>query len=124
MLKLTRINRIGLSARCNPFWVNRKVGFTTGMGGPMEDVYNEFGPKQSWLVMWEREVTPWNLGEPCPGLFDLITAKRVPTSGKFLVPGCGQGYDCFALATPERSVIGIDLADKVISQNHKVWCIN
>lgn len=48
----------------------------------------------------------------------MIQQDKIP-SGLCFVPGCGQGYDAIALASPERQVIGLDISPTVIEQNNK-----
>jgi methyl halide transferase len=87
------------------------------MNVEMKKIQEEHGPKNSWIVMWEQSQTPWNTGEPALALKYLLDQKRIPNEGHFLVPGCGQGYDCLALFNNIRIVYGIDLSPLVIEQN-------
>ena len=48
---------------------------------------------------------------PSPALLKEIREGRVP-AGRALVPGCGRGYDVYALAADDRVVIGMELAQK------------
>jgi ubiquinone/menaquinone biosynthesis C-methylase UbiE len=89
----------------------------------IKDIHAEYGPKegiktlQGWIKMWELDVTPWNKGEAALGLQKLVSENRIPEKGNFLVPGCGQGYDCFLLYNNKRNIVGVDLYEGVIKQN-------
>lgn len=63
----------------------------------------------NWREAWERGQTPWDAGQSPPILKKLVESNSLP-EGKALVPGCGSGYDVVTLASPNRTVIGMDLA--------------
>ena len=86
----------------------------------MYELTTKFGPKESWSKMYEQGITPWNLNKPSPGIQKLLSENRIPQSGSFLVPGCGQGYDCFALVNGKREIYGVDLVKSVIEQDERV----
>ena len=46
-------------------------------------------------------------------------AELIPQQGNVLVPGCGQGYDVFLLASPERKAYGLDWSETCIEK-----CLN
>jgi methyl halide transferase len=69
-----------------------------------------------WNTMWEKGIDPgqaFDTGVVGPCLLNEIKNNRVP-QGRALVPGCGRGYDCIALASSSRFVLGIDLAQKAV----------
>ena len=66
-----------------------------------------------WAEMWNRGLSvgdAFDKGCPSPLLVKYIDEGRIPT-GKALVPGCGRGYDVFALASKERYAIGLELSE-------------
>jgi hypothetical protein len=87
------------------------------MNDEMSKIQQEHGPVNSWLVMWEKGMTPWNTPEAALGLKLLLDQNRIPTTGKFIIPGCGQGLDCFALLNGSRTIYGVDLSPKIIQEN-------
>ncbi len=64
----------------------------------------------SWEDHWSTEHTPWDAGAPSPTVVAL--ADGLP-HGRALVPGCGRGWDAFALARPSRHVTALDVAPSV-----------
>lgn len=75
-----------------------------------------------WEKRWQEGNTPWDHGESSQAFIELLKeqASLIPTKGNVLVPGCGKGYDCFLLASPERKVYGLDLSETCIAKCHKV----
>ncbi|KAJ3322123.1 hypothetical protein HDV06_003574 [Boothiomyces sp. JEL0866] len=84
----------------------------------MQALHDQYGPKESWIKMWEQNQTPWNMVEASLGLQKLEKEKRIP-NGKILIPGCGQGLDAFYLSNDQRSVVGLDLYPKIVEENNK-----
>jgi tRNA G46 methylase TrmB len=80
----------------------------------MSEVIDKFGHKDGWEKMYESEMTPWNLKEPSLGLQDI--KDILPRNGKFIIPGCGEGFDVIFLAqeSPERIVVGVDLSGRTM----------
>ena len=69
-----------------------------------------------WNSVWNAGISvgqAFDTGTPSPALIEELRRGRVP-KGRALVPGCGRGYDVYALASPDRQVIGIELADGAI----------
>jgi hypothetical protein len=64
----------------------------------------------SWQEAWEEQRTPWDAGASPPILEQLVQSGTLP-DGRALVPGCGSGYDVLTLATDDRHVLGLDLAE-------------
>lgn len=61
--------------------------------------------KDSWISLWNDNVTPWDLGKPTPALiselntyYESILSTSSSTTSLVLVPGCGSGYDLVTLA--------------------------
>src|SRR5690554_983979 len=63
-----------------------------------------------WIEAWSAGHTPWDTGRAVPDLVELVASGSLP-EGRALVPGAGSGYDVLALASPNREVIGLDLAE-------------
>lgn len=61
-----------------------------------------------WEQRYKNGDTPWEKGQPCPGLLQFLEEDRV--QGSVLVPGCGLGHDARALAAMEAEVTAIDIA--------------
>ena len=74
-----------------------------------------------WDERWKKNYTPWDLGEPAPGLIDLFQLEKFGDSGIALVPGCGSGYEVVWISKFRNwSAVGIDISEKAIqvaSQN-------
>lgn len=64
----------------------------------------------SWQEAWREGRIPWDAGEACPSLVELVENEELP-AGRALVPGAGSGYDVLALASADRHAVGLDLAD-------------
>ena len=64
----------------------------------------------SWQEAWAEKRTPWDAGQS-PPILEALVAQDVLPHGHALVPGCGSGYDVLTLASPERTVLGLDLAE-------------
>jgi len=65
-----------------------------------------------WEDHYHRQDTPWEKGEPSPGLVDYLRTE--PVRGRVLVPGCGFGHDVRALAATADEVTGIDVARSAV----------
>ena len=66
--------------------------------------------------MWNDGIAvgeKFDMGSSSPALMKMIDAGEVP-SGRALVPGCGRGYDVWALAAPDREVVGLELSNKAM----------
>ena len=66
--------------------------------------------------MWNNGIAigqAFDMGCPSPALRRFIDDDEIP-SGTALVPGCGRGYDVWALAAPDREVVGLELSNKAI----------
>jgi len=66
-----------------------------------------------WSAMWDAGLQvgdAFDTGTPSPCLLNEIANDRVPL-GRALVPGCGRGYDVYALASPARVAVGVELSE-------------
>ena len=61
----------------------------------------------SWEDAWREGRTGWDAGAPAPPLLDYLQ-ERDGQGRRALVPGCGSGYDAFALAEAGWTVQGLD----------------
>ncbi len=68
----------------------------------------------NWEARYGAGDTPWDHGEPAPGLVEFLARTDVYRPGRVLVPGCGKGHDCCALARGGFDVTGIDVARQAI----------
>lgn len=66
-----------------------------------------------WEQRYQSLDTPWDKGEPSPGLLEFL--PNHPLLGEILVVGCGYGRDVRALAQQGGRVIGVDLAPSAIA---------
>ena len=69
----------------------------------------------SWEERWQARQTPWDQGGSAPALVELVSRGVLP-EGKALVPGAGAGHDVLTLASPQREVIGLDIAPSAIER--------
>ena len=53
------------------------------------------------------------MGGPSPALLKLIAEGSIP-KGRALIPGCGRGYDVYALAERERIAVGLELSSTAV----------
>eukprot|EP00268_Persea_americana_P014000 TRINITY_DN16202_c0_g1_i3.p1 TRINITY_DN16202_c0_g1~~TRINITY_DN16202_c0_g1_i3.p1 ORF type:complete len:152 (-),score=23.10 TRINITY_DN16202_c0_g1_i3:566-1021(-) len=72
-----------------------------------------------WEKSWEQRLTPWDLGQPTPVILHLLQTGAL-LKGRALIPGCGSGYDVVAIASPERYVVGLDIADNAIKKAREI----
>ena len=69
-----------------------------------------------WTEIWDKGLEPGELFDAnsiTPLLGNLIKDGKIP-NGRSLVPGCGRGYDVTALATKDRYVLGLDIAENAV----------
>ncbi|MEC9398289.1 MAG: methyltransferase [Myxococcota bacterium] len=68
--------------------------------------------KMGWEDRWREGKTGWDAGAPCPALLDYLSGQNITAGStpRALVPGCGSGYDAFALAEAGFATTGLDLA--------------
>lgn len=65
-----------------------------------------------WEAMWARGLSKgaaFDAARAEPALVSLLQKVKLPL-GRALVPGCGRGYSVAALAAPDRTSLGLDIA--------------
>ncbi len=76
-------------------------------------------PDTDWEDHYQRGETPWERGEPSPGLVDWLAAHPHAPRGSVLVPGCGTGHDARAFARAGFRVTGLDIAPSAVRLCHE-----
>ncbi len=102
-----------MSVTLNPEAREKMRAACRAAGGP--------GTKEGWAVLWEQEMTLWDLKGATKVLSAEFTkgvvAGRLSLSGACLVPGCGSAYDVKALAhAGVRRVVGIDIVPLAVER--------
>ena len=68
-----------------------------------------------WEERWQKNYTPWDLGEPAPALIQLFDKNMFGDFGEALVPGCGSGYDVIWVSKFKNwKAVGLDVSQKAI----------
>jgi methyl halide transferase len=67
-----------------------------------------------WESRYQAQDTPWEKGEPSPGLVDFLHAHPELPRGTVLVPGCGTGHDVRAWAHAGFFATGFDIAPSAV----------
>jgi cyclopropane fatty-acyl-phospholipid synthase-like methyltransferase len=67
-----------------------------------------------WETRYLTGDTPWEKGEPSPGLVDFLVAHPNLPRASVCVPGCGTGHDVRAWAAAGFETFGFDLAPSAI----------
>ncbi|MBI3879890.1 MAG: methyltransferase domain-containing protein [Verrucomicrobia bacterium] len=67
-----------------------------------------------WESKYRAGDTPWEKGEPSPGLVDFLAERTDLALGTVLVPGCGFGHDVRVLARRGFRATGYDLAPSAV----------
>ena len=70
--------------------------------------------ENEWEARYQSGDTPWEKGEPSPGLVDFLAARPELPRGTVCVPGCGTGHDVRAWAKAGFQSFGFDLASSAI----------
>lgn len=68
----------------------------------------------NWEELYRKGETPWEKGEPSPGLVDFLAAHPNLVRGAVCVPGCGTGHDVRAWAAAGFEAYGFDIAPLAI----------
>lgn len=68
----------------------------------------------NWESKYQSGDTPWNKGEPSPGLVDFLNEHPTVPPGTVLLPGCGLGHDARAFAQRNFRAIGYDIAPSAV----------
>jgi SAM-dependent methyltransferase len=71
------------------------------------------GASCPWEARYRAAETPWDKGEPSPGLVEFLR-RHGPLAGRVLVPGCGFGHDVRAISCPGNEVVGLDIAPSAV----------
>ena len=66
----------------------------------------------SWEEHWKLMNVPWDAGKSSPALLSII--DTFPKNQKWLVPGCGYGYDVQELYKRGHHAIGLDLSSTCV----------
>lgn len=69
-----------------------------------------------WEMKYQSNDTPWDKGEPSPGLLDWLAAHPGVPRGTVLVPGCGLGHDVRAWAAAGFTATGLDIAPSAVAR--------
>ena len=67
-----------------------------------------------WEAHYQSGETPWDKGEPAPGLIDFLAAHPDLPRGTVAVPGCGTGHDARAWVRVGFDAWGFDLAPSAV----------
>ncbi len=67
-----------------------------------------------WEAHYQSGETPWDKGEPAPGLVDFLAAQPDLPRGAVVVPGCGLGHDVRSWAGAGFEAWGFDLAPSAV----------
>jgi cyclopropane fatty-acyl-phospholipid synthase-like methyltransferase len=68
----------------------------------------------NWEKRYQTGDTPWEKGEPSPGLVDFLATHPQLKHGTVLIPGCGTGHDVRAWSKAGFHATGYDLAPSAI----------
>lgn len=71
-------------------------------------------PDTDWESRYIARDTPWEKGEPSPGLVDWLAAHPQRADATVLVPGCGTGHDARAFAKAGFITTGLDIAPSAV----------
>ncbi|KIK71430.1 hypothetical protein GYMLUDRAFT_33598 [Collybiopsis luxurians FD-317 M1] len=87
----------------------------------MKDIVTD--DPQSWDILWQRNILPWETGDIQPPLRQLIEGGEVPFSknGRALVPGCGRGFDTIYFASAlGHETYGLESSATAIAAAHEL----
>ena len=71
---------------------------------------------EHWEDCYQKKDTPWDKGEPSPGLVDFLKEHQDLKLGTVCVPGCGMGHDAVAWSAKGFEVTGVDLAPTAVDR--------
>ena len=74
-----------------------------------------------WEKRYADEDTPWDKGEPAPGLVDWIKKQTLEPETRVLVPGCGRGHDANAWALAGFETTGLDLSNLAVTEARELY---
>ena len=69
-----------------------------------------------WETCYQKNDTPWDKGEPSPGLVDFLEEHPQLERGTVCVPGCGMGHDVHAWASKRFIATGVDIAPSAVER--------
>lgn len=69
-----------------------------------------------WEKRYADKDTPWDKGEPAPGLTDWLKNQTLDPDARVLVPGCGKGHDAAVWAKAGFETTGMDLSGLALSE--------
>lgn len=82
--------------------------------------------KKAWDMLWQKEKSFWDLGEPHPYLSNVINTS-LELSGKKIedieayVPGCGTGHEAFYMVKKGAKVRAADYTPKAIEVAKSIY---
>ena len=68
----------------------------------------------NWEARYQTGDTPWEKGEPSPGLLDVLAAHPELPRTTVAIPGCGTGHDVRVWSKAGFEACGFDLAPSAI----------
>ena len=68
----------------------------------------------NWEARYQTGDTPWEKGEPSPGLLDFLAAHPELPRTTVAIPGCGTGHDARVWSKAGFEACGFDLAPSAI----------
>ncbi|MBT5927229.1 MAG: methyltransferase domain-containing protein [Verrucomicrobia bacterium] len=71
---------------------------------------------EHWEDCYQKKDTPWDKGEPSPGLVDFLNEHQDLETGSVCVPGCGMGHDALAWSGKGFDVTGVDVAPTAVER--------
>lgn len=74
----------------------------------------------TWEAWYQNDDTPWDKGEPAPGLVDFLNRHTELERCSVCVPGCGTGHDAREWAAHGFEVTGYDFAPTAIKRARKL----
>ena len=74
-----------------------------------------------WEKRYADEDTPWDKGEPAPGLIDWLKNQTLDPDARVLVPGCGRGHDANAWAQAGFETTGLDLSNLAVTEARELY---
>ena len=74
-----------------------------------------------WEKRYADEDTPWDKGEPAPGLIDWLKKQTLEPETRVLVPGCGRGHDSNAWAQAGFETTGLDLSNLAVTEARELY---
>ncbi|GIV45279.1 MAG: SAM-dependent methyltransferase [Ignavibacterium sp.] len=67
-----------------------------------------------WDELYRNNSAAWDLKTPTPAFIDLLSSEYFEGRRKFLVVGCGYGYDAIEAAKKGFEVTALDFSEKAI----------